>query len=103
MSFTAVVKDEVSKLDSSSAEKVSELSAIVQNSYYNGEIKVVTENNAVARLVYLLFKDLFGIHCKVSVRRGYNYNKNLLYTLEVKSKICDIVKALGIGENGPFS
>ena len=101
MSFTAVVKDEVSKLDSSSAEKVSELSAIVQNSYYNGEIKVVTENNAVARLVYLLFKDLFGIHCKVSVRRGYNYNKNLLYTLEVKSKICDIVKALGIGENGP--
>ena len=101
MSFTATVKDEVSKLDSSSAEKVSELSAIVQNSYYDGEIKVVTENNAVARLIYLLFKDLFGVHCKVSVRRGYNYNKNLLYTLEVKSKVLDILKTLGIGVSLP--
>ncbi len=96
MSFTATVKDEVSKLDVSETEKISELSAIVQNNDYSNGIKIVTENNAVARLVYSLFKDLFNVYAKVSVKRGYNYNKNMLYTLEVKSKTDEILKTLGI-------
>lgn len=96
MSFTATVKDEVSKLDVSETEKISELSAIVQNNDYRDEIKIVTENNSVARLIYSLFKDLFNVYPKVSVKRGYNYSKNMLYTLEVKSKVLDILKSLGI-------
>lgn len=96
MSFTALVKDEVSKLEISETEKISELSAIVQNSDYSNEIKIVTENNAVARLTYSLFKDLFNAYAKVSVRRGYNYNKNMLYTLEIKNNKYDILKDLGI-------
>ena len=101
MSFTATVKDEVSKLDVAETEKISELSAIVQNSDYSDGIRIVTENNAVARLVYSLFKDLFNVHFKVSVKRGYNYNKNLLYTLDVKNKVTDILKSLGICGNVP--
>ena len=101
MSFTATVKDEVSKLDVSETEKISELSAIVQNNDYSDSIKVVTENNSVARLIYSLFKDLFNVYPKVSVKRGYNYSKNMLYTLEVKSKVFDILKALGIDGNVP--
>ena len=101
MSFTATVKDEVSKLDVSETEKISELSAIVQNNDYSDSIKVVTENNSVARLIYSLFKDLFNVYPKVSVKRGYNYSKNMLYTLEVKSKVFDILKALGIEGNVP--
>ena len=101
MSFTATVKDEVSKLDISETEKISELSAIVQNNDYSNVIKIVTESNAVARLVYSLFKDLFNVYAGVSVKRGYNYNKNMLYTLEVKSKVKDILRALGINEYIP--
>ena len=101
MSFTATVKDEVSKLDVPETEKISELSAIVQNNEYSDEIKIVTESNAVARLIYSLFKDLFNEYPKVSVRRGYNYNKKMLYTLEVKNKISDILKVLGINGNIP--
>ena len=101
MSFTATVKDEVSKLDIAETEKISELSAIVQNSDYSDGIRIVTENNAVARLVYSLFKDLFNVYSKVSVKRGYNYNKNLLYTLDVKNKVTDILKSLGICGNVP--
>lgn len=97
MSFTATVKDEVSKLDIPETEKLSELSAIVQNSEYSDVIRIVTEHNAVARLIYSLFKDLFDVHAKVSVKRGYNYNKNMLYTLEVKHRREDILRALGIG------
>ena len=101
MSFTAIVKDEVSKLDIPETEKISELSAIVQNGDYDDEIKIVTENNSVARLIYSLFKDLFSVYPKVSVRRGYNYNKNMLYTLEVKQKVLDIIKSLGISKDVP--
>ena len=101
MSFTALVKDEVSKLDLSESEKISELSALVQNNEYGKNIKIVTENNAVARLIYSLFKDLFNVYPGVSVRKGYNYNKNMLYTLEVKGKVFDILKALGINGNVP--
>ena len=89
MSFTATVKDEVSKLDIVETEKISELSAIVQNSDYSDGIRIVTENNAVARLVYSLFKDLFNVHSKVSVKRGYNYNKNLLHTLSLNFLLID--------------
>lgn len=101
MSFTALVKDEVSRLDTSETEKISELSAIVQNSEFDKEIKIVTENNTVARLIYSLFKDVFSVYPKVSVRRGYNYNKNMLYTLEVKQKVSHILKSLGISDNVP--
>ena len=96
MSFTATVKDEVSKLEIFETEMISELSSIVQNSYYGDEIRIITENNAVARLIYSLFKDLFNVYPRVSVKRGYNYNKNMLYTLEVKSKTDEILKTLGI-------
>ena len=57
MSFTSTVKDEVSKLNLMEADKVSELSSIVQAFYeFNGIIKIITENNSVARRVYSLFK-----------------------------------------------
>ena len=101
MSFTATVKDEVSKLKIFETEMISELSGIVQNSYYGDEIRVITENNAVARLIYSLFKDLFNVYPRVSVKRGYNYNKNMLYTLEVKSKTDEILKTLGINGKIP--
>ena len=101
MSFTATVKDEVSKLDIPETEKISELSAIVRNGEYDDDIRIVTENNAVARLIYSLFKDLFNVYPKVSVKRGYNYNKNMLYTLEVKKKVLDILKGLGISNDVP--
>lgn len=101
MSFTAAVKEEVSRIEYEDTEKISELSAIVQNNEHDDIIKITLENNAVARLVYSLFKDLFGVYSKVSVKRGYNYSKNMLYTLEIKNKVSDILKDLGIDGNIP--
>ena len=96
MSFTSRVKDEVSKLDINDTEKISELSGIVSTFDNNNSIIINTENNSVARRIYTLFKDVFGIHPKITLRRGYNYNKKLIYILEVKNK--SILKDLGIGE-----
>ena len=77
MSFTSEVKEEVTKLDLDNADKISELSGIMQNNY--NEIKIQTESNSVARRVYSLIKDLFNVSAKVTLRRGYNYNKKILY------------------------
>ncbi len=96
MSFTGEVKDEVSKLDFDDASNISELSAIVHGFYENDIIKVVTENGSVARRIYSLFRSIFDIYPSVSVRRGYNYSKKILYVLEVKKNTPSILKSLGI-------
>ena len=97
MSFTFEVKDEVSKLNYMEAESISELSAIVNSFYeFDGKIKIVTENNSVARRIYTLFKEIYHIYPSVAVRKGYNYSKKILYVVEVKSKTDYILKSLGI-------
>ncbi len=99
MSFTSEVKEEVTKLDLDNADKISELSGIMQNNY--NEIKIQTESNSVARRVYSLIKDLFNVSAKVTLRRGYNYNKKILYIVEVLENVDGILKSLGIKNDVP--
>jgi len=101
MSFTGEVKDEVSKLEFDEADNISELSAIIHNFCDDGIIKVITENGSVARRIYGLFRDIFDIHPFVSVRRGYNYSKKILYVLEVHDRAASILKSLGINGEIP--
>ncbi|MBQ9011941.1 MAG: DNA-binding protein WhiA [Bacilli bacterium] len=96
MSFTGKVKDEVSKLEENDMESISELSAIVQSvAIITDSIVISTENNSVARKIYNLFKRLFDVYPKITVRRGYNYNKKMIYILEIKKNILSILKKIG--------
>ncbi len=101
MSFTSEVKDEVSKLAVFNTEKISELSAIIQSNYDSNKIKIVTENNSVARRVYSLIKELYNVYPSITVRKGYNYNKKMLYILEVHHNTLEILKSLGINGDIP--
>ena len=102
MSFTGEIKDEVSKLDFMEAENISELSAIVSSFYeFNNHIRIITENNSVARRAYSLFKETYQIYPNVSVRKGYNYSKKMLYVVEVKNNVDNILKSLGINGKTP--
>ena len=50
MSFTSIVKNEISKLESNEIENIAELSALFRNiAVINETIKVMTENASVAR------------------------------------------------------
>ncbi len=101
MSFTSIVKNEVSKIDINDIEKISELSAIiVSGATIDKEIRIVTENSSIARRVYNLIKDVYQINCAVTMRKGYNYQKNHLYILEVKTKLAEILNELGLFDNG---
>lgn len=97
MSFTGEVKAEISLLDVPVTEKISELSAIVYNSEISlTSIKISSENNSVIRYIYSLIKSLYQVFPKITVRKGYNYNKNYIYFLEINYHVHDILKDLGL-------
>ncbi len=93
MSFTSVVKNEVSKLETNKLEKIAELSAIISNgAIIDKDIKIITENASIARRIYNLIKDLYQINPIITVRK---LNKNI-YILQIKDK--NILNSLGIYE-----
>ena len=100
MSFTSIVKNEISKQDFDETNNTSLLSAIVSNSIFdNNSIKVSTENASVARYVYNLFKSMYNISPAITVRKGYNYNKKLIYILEIHNKVSNILNDIGLSNN----
>ena len=88
MSFTSIVKNELSKLELSKIEGITLLSAILKNNAVvsNNTIKITTENSSVARHIYNLLKEIYNITPEVTVRHGYNYKKNYIYILDFKDK-----------------
>lgn len=95
MSFTSIVKNEVSKLEANDVEKIAELSAIIlSGADISDKIKVVTENSSVARRIFNLIKDIYKIQVSITIRRVSP--KKSLYILQIKSKSEYILNDLGI-------
>ena len=86
MSFTTIVKNEISKLECNESEYISELCGFLINSsnITNGHVVVSTENSSVARRYFSLIKNLYNIVPKITVRRQYNFNRNNTYILDYK-------------------
>ena len=102
MSFSTDIKNEVTRLDSSREELISELSAIVRNSAVIGDSVVITiENNSVARRIFKLFKNVYDITPIISVRKKY-FNNGYSYILDVRNKISLILNDLSIISNGKY-
>ena len=97
MSFSTEVKNEVTKLESTKLELISELSAIVRNSSeIEPYIKITIENNSVARRIFKLFKDIYEVTPIITVRQRYGFNKGINYILEIKHKNNEILNDLSI-------
>lgn len=91
------IKDEVSKVESSRTEKLAELSAIVRNSgNVSSGLKITIENNSVARRIFKLFKDVYGINLNITVRRRYGFSNNLIYILGTNKNYSKVVNDLSI-------
>lgn len=104
MSFTSIVKNEVSKLETIETENITELSALIRTigEYQEQGIKIITENASVARRIFSLLKDIYGVISKITVRKGYNYNKNYIYMLDITQKKEIILKDLSLLENNQY-
>ena len=102
MSFSMEIKNEVTRLDSTREELISELSAIVRNSaVIDRNIVITIENNSVARRIFKLFKNVYDITPVITVRKKY-FNNGYSYILIIRNKINQILDDLSIvcdGEN----
>ena len=99
MTFSTEVKNEITRLECSKTESIAELSAIVRNSASSSDsIYINVENNAVARRIYKLFKDIYNITPTITIRRRY-FNKGINYILEIKKNNSKILEDLSIIDN----
>jgi len=96
MTFSFNVRDEVTRLETTKTESIAELSAIVRNSAtIFDNILIHIENNAVARRIYKLIKNLYGVTPIITVRKKY-FNNGLSYILEIRTKKEEILSDLSI-------
>lgn len=105
MSFTATIKDELSKLDMTRLENLAELSAFIRTNakYTNELIELNTENSNIAKRIYGFLKDIYGITAQIVTRKSNTFNRNNIYGIEVKEKIRYILEDLSvIDEDGTF-
>ena len=86
MSFTGEIKTEISKQKYNKLEKISLLSGITKNETIDKTIRIQTENKEVANLIFNLFQETYKIIPKITVRKLYNYNKNLIYIIDINKK-----------------
>ncbi|MBS7021007.1 MAG: DNA-binding protein WhiA [Firmicutes bacterium] len=102
MSFTSQVKEEISKLASIETDAISELSALLRNlaTIREKSIQITTENESVSRRIFELVKTIYDVNSRISVRNGYNFNKNFQYVLEINQKKEEILEDLSITSHG---
>lgn len=106
MSFSSKVKSEICRFtDFSKKEAVAELSAIMKASgtlslIGNKKIsfRIITENPAIARLIFKLLKDHFNIHTKLMVKKSNSLKKNNVYIVHISEEmgIRNILKEVGV-------
>lgn len=110
MSFASETKKELTRIVAeSSCCDCAELSAVVR---MNGTLtiqdkrltlEVTTENAAIARRIYTLFKGLFGIQGEVLVRRKMRLKKNNVYLVRIPGQGKKVLKRLSIlGDGGTY-
>lgn len=103
MSFSMIIKDEVSKVEENRTEKLAELSAILRNSsIINKNLQITVENNSVARRIFSLFKDIYDIIPVITIRRRSGLNNNLIYILTVNNNYKEILRDLSIIDSNNY-
>ena len=101
MSFTSNIKSEITKQKFDKPEQISLLSGIIRNEFIDDTIKISNENKDVANLIFNIIQKEYQIIPKITVRKGYNYNKNYIYMIEVNKKVEEIKKDLSIDKITP--
>ena len=103
MSFSLDIKNEVARLEVSKEELISELSAIVRNSAIIEDRKIIIyiENNAVARRIFKLFKNVYDINPVITVRKKY-FNNGYSYILTIRNRVKEILEDLSIIKDNKY-
>ncbi len=96
MSFTTVIKNEIAKLDTIRSSKISELSGFIRNNINLELDMLVTENVLIARRIYLMMKELYGISAEI-ISKTTSSKKSPVYLIKIpKDKKNFILEDLGV-------
>ena len=102
MSFTSTVKEEVSRLETTRLEDISELSAIMRiAATITPNISITIESNAVARRTFKLIKNIYGITPKITIRNK-KLGKGFTYILNITEKNKELLEDLSIIDNNKY-
>lgn len=98
MSFTTNIKNEITKLEFSKSENISELSGFIRNNgtYTTEKIELITENITVTKRIFTLVRNIYGISCLIEPRKNNNFSKNNLYLIRIENKVKEILEDLTI-------
>lgn len=93
-SFTTQIKDEVTKIETTKLESLSEVVAYIK---YNGVINddcitLFIENASVARRLFSLIKRLYNVNIHLIIRTQKKFIVKTIYILEIKEKIAYIIE-----------
>ena len=104
MTFSYKIKEEISKLECSKIEHISELSGILCTSsdlkLYS--IKVQTENINAANRIFDIIQNTYSVTSNIAVKKNYNFKKNEMYAIEVRKDVPEILKDLGLITDSSF-
>lgn len=104
MSFTNTIKNELVNIKLNRLEQISEMAGLLKNTLDAGDdFKITTENASVAKFIFKTIKNNYDVFIKVSVRKGYNYNKNYIYVLEIYKNYSIILNDLSLQKVCPDS
>ena len=98
MTFSGKIKQNISNLDVSKVESISELSGIFLS---NAEkklyaIRVQTENINAANRIFKIVKSVYDVNANIMIKKNYNFKKNEMYIIEIKKDVPKILKDLGL-------
>ena len=97
MSFTTVIKNEIAKLDTIRSSKISELSGFIRNNISPTFDLLVTENVLIARRIYLLIKELYGVSVEIISKSTTSIKKSPVYLIMLPlEKKTFILEDLGV-------
>ena len=96
MSFTTEIKNEISKINTTRSESISELSGFVRNnaSIVDNNIYLTTENPSIAKRLLKLFKEIYDVKLNIETTKNTNLSKKTLYLLKIKDKADFLLQAL---------
>jgi len=102
MSFTSNIKNEISNIEYSHSEKMSELSAVLNIGVKldNDRFEIYTENISVARRIYKLIKEIYHVEIKMDTNEINNLRGNKIVVLIVDEKVDFILEDLSIIKDG---
>lgn len=101
MTFTTMLKEEISKNDFNLLEARYELEAFMNciAKFSNDEIVLTLENASIARRVYKEIKQTFNVNPSIMIRIQKRFKIKQIYIISIKDKVDFIKKNINLGRS----